>query len=74
MAALAAAIVLTGTAFAADVSKKDAALMAITQRPIRDTALSEGSGEPAWKTIPSWFLGNGSRPDLVVKLIVRARD
>jgi pimeloyl-ACP methyl ester carboxylesterase len=42
--------------FAADVSSEDAALMAATQRPLRDVALNEGSGEPAWKTIPSWFI------------------
>jgi pimeloyl-ACP methyl ester carboxylesterase len=42
--------------FAADVSAEEAALMAATQRPLRDVALNEGSGEPAWKTIPSWFI------------------
>lgn len=42
--------------FAADSSAQDAAAMAATQRPILDTALSESSGEPAWKTIPSWFM------------------
>ncbi|GIF11382.1 alpha/beta fold hydrolase [Actinoplanes teichomyceticus] len=46
--------------FAADVSEKQASLMAVTQRPIRDAALSEGSGDPAWKTIPSWFLVAGA--------------
>ncbi len=30
--------------------------MAATQRPVTDTALAEGSGDPAWKTIPSWFI------------------
>lgn len=42
--------------FAADSSTDDAAAMAVTQRPIVDAALNEPSGEPAWKTIPSWFL------------------
>jgi pimeloyl-ACP methyl ester carboxylesterase len=42
--------------FAADVSAEAAALMAATQRPLNDIALNEGSGEPAWKTIPSWFV------------------
>ena len=28
----------------------------MTQRPIIKTALSEASGAPAWKTIPSWFI------------------
>ncbi|MEV0900992.1 alpha/beta hydrolase [Actinoplanes sp. NPDC049802] len=94
--------------FAADVPARQAALMASTQRPIRDTALGEASGKPAWANIPSWFLLAGadnniplraqkfmaeragsrgtvtveeashavavSRPDTVVKLIVRAAD
>jgi pimeloyl-ACP methyl ester carboxylesterase len=42
--------------FAADVSNSEAALMAATQRPVRDAALTEGAGEAAWHTIPSWFL------------------
>jgi pimeloyl-ACP methyl ester carboxylesterase len=42
--------------FAADVSDADAKLMAATQRPVTDVALNEGATEPAWKTIPSWFV------------------
>ena len=42
--------------FAADVSKKEARLMAATQRPITEAALSEPAGEPAWKTTPAWFV------------------
>jgi pimeloyl-ACP methyl ester carboxylesterase len=42
--------------FAADSSAHDAAIMAVTQRPIVESALNEASGEPAWRTIPSWFL------------------
>lgn len=42
--------------FAADSSAADAAVMAVTQRPITEAALGEASGEPAWKTLPSWFL------------------
>ena len=43
--------------FAADVDAAQAALDAATQRPFRDVALNDGSGpEPAWKTIPSWFV------------------
>jgi pimeloyl-ACP methyl ester carboxylesterase len=30
--------------------------MAAAQRPIRDVALNEGSGTPAWRSIPSWFV------------------
>jgi pimeloyl-ACP methyl ester carboxylesterase len=44
------------TQFAADVPEGDSALMAATQRPVTDAALAEGSGDPAWKTIPSWFI------------------
>ncbi|MET8328349.1 alpha/beta hydrolase [Streptomyces sp. NPDC005181] len=43
-------------AFAADVPAHTADLMAVTQRPGTGTALNEPSGEPAWKTIPSWAL------------------
>jgi pimeloyl-ACP methyl ester carboxylesterase len=42
--------------FAADVPEREARLMAAGQRPITEAALGEGSGTPAWKTIPSWFI------------------
>ena len=42
--------------FAADVSSKEAKLMAGTQRPITEAALTEASGNPAWKSLPSWFI------------------
>jgi pimeloyl-ACP methyl ester carboxylesterase len=42
--------------FIADVPAERAALDAATQRPLSTAALNEGSGEPAWKTIPSWFV------------------
>ena len=45
--------------FAADVPEADAKLMAATQRPIADAGLNDAmnsSGEPAWKSIPSWFI------------------
>jgi pimeloyl-ACP methyl ester carboxylesterase len=42
--------------FAADSSVREAAILAVTQRPIAASALIEPSGEPAWETIPSWFL------------------
>src|SRR5215468_7194731 len=48
--------------FAADVSASTAKVMAVTQRPIMDTAFGEQSGPPAWKTIPSWFIyGTGDK-------------
>jgi pimeloyl-ACP methyl ester carboxylesterase len=42
--------------FAADVAKKEARLMAATQRPITEAALNDPAGEPAWKTTPAWFV------------------
>ena len=44
------------TAFANDLSRSDAAVQAATQRPVALFALSEPSGVPAWKTIPSWYV------------------
>jgi len=43
-------------AFCADCSDATAAVMAATQRPGALATLSEPSGVPAWKTIPSWYL------------------
>jgi pimeloyl-ACP methyl ester carboxylesterase len=44
--------------FAADVPPAQAAVMAATQRPATELALTTGlpTGTPAWKTIPSWFV------------------
>lgn len=42
--------------FAADLPRAKARLMAAGQRPIRDAALKEASGTPAWKHLPSWFV------------------
>ena len=42
--------------FAADSSAEVSAVMGVTQRPIQESAFGEASGEPAWKSIPSWFL------------------
>jgi hypothetical protein len=36
--------------FAADVPDGVASLMAVSQRPLRDVALNEASGSPAWRT------------------------
>lgn len=44
------------TVFAQDIPVDDAQWMAATQRPVTDAALNEASGEPAWKSIPSWFI------------------
>jgi pimeloyl-ACP methyl ester carboxylesterase len=42
--------------FAADVPRKVADLMAVTQRPIAADALEEKATKTAWKTIPSWIM------------------
>jgi pimeloyl-ACP methyl ester carboxylesterase len=43
-------------AFAGDVPRKIADQMQATQRPFSEEAFASLSGEPAWKTIPSWYL------------------
>ncbi|KQY23981.1 alpha/beta fold hydrolase [Rhizobium sp. Root482] len=48
--------------FAHDVSAEQAVLMGAGQRPITEAALTEKSGEPAWKALPSFFIyGDGDR-------------
>lgn len=42
--------------FAADVPEADATLMAATQRPIAEAALTQASGAPAWKNVPAWSI------------------
>ncbi|HEY4074956.1 MAG TPA: alpha/beta hydrolase [Herbaspirillum sp.] len=42
--------------FAADVPLSIAKQMAAEQRPVTEAALNEPATEPAWKTIPSWFV------------------
>jgi pimeloyl-ACP methyl ester carboxylesterase len=42
--------------FAADVPLAKARLMAATQRPVAEEALNEAATDPAWKTIPSWWI------------------
>ena len=42
--------------FCADLSAEQAAADAAAQRPFNTAALHGISGEPAWKTIPSWFI------------------
>ena len=42
--------------FAADVSEEQARLMAATQRPVTEAALTEATGVAAWKTIPSYVI------------------
>lgn len=43
--------------FAADLDASTSELMAVTQRPITETALAEASGDrPLWRSVPSWFI------------------
>jgi pimeloyl-ACP methyl ester carboxylesterase len=44
--------------FAADVPPAQAAVMAATQRPATEAALSQGlpTNPPAWRHLPSWFV------------------
>lgn len=44
--------------FCADLEPGEAALMAATQRPVTEKALTDGLevGEAAWRTKPSWFV------------------
>ena len=42
------------SALANDLPKREAAVLAATQRPIAANALSEQTVAPAWKTIPAW--------------------
>jgi pimeloyl-ACP methyl ester carboxylesterase len=43
-------------AFAPDVPADAAKLAAAAQRPVTDIAFGEAAAEPAWKTVPSWFV------------------
>src|SRR3954449_5256374 len=65
--------------FCADVPAPQAALMASTQRPATQEALTEPSGQtPLWKSVPSWFvIGEEDRiipPDLQRYMAERARS
>ena len=56
--------------FAADVPAEQAAVMAATQRPVTEEALSTGltTDKPAWKTIPSWFIFSDQEMNIPVAL------
>ena len=43
-------------ALAADLPAGQVALLAAAQRPVTDAALGEASGEPAWRSVPAWFI------------------
>ncbi len=63
-------------AFAGDLSERQAALIAATQRPVADAAFSEPNGPPAWKRLPSWtVVATGDRAagtDVVRSMAERA--
>lgn len=42
--------------FAADVTDDEAYLMAAVQKPLALAGFAGAEGEPAWKSIPSWYL------------------
>jgi len=44
------------TAFAGDVDRDTARVMAAAQRPFANAAFESRSGEPAWRSIRSWYL------------------
>ncbi|MGR9172767.1 alpha/beta fold hydrolase [Hyphomicrobiales bacterium] len=55
--------------FAADVPAKAAKLMAATQRPITEAALTEGAPGAAWQTIPSWFIYGDADKNIPAKAL-----
>jgi len=56
--------------FCADVPAAEAALMAATQRPVTQAALTTGlpTDSPGWKTIPSWFVFSDQDLNIPVEL------
>ncbi|GCD99174.1 alpha/beta fold hydrolase [Embleya hyalina] len=56
--------------FCADLYADEAALMAATQRPVTERALTDGlAGEPAWRTVPSWFAFGGRDLNIPAKTL-----
>ncbi len=48
--------------FAADVPVADAALMAVSQRPVVESSLHDAAKSASWRTIPLWFIfGSGDK-------------
>jgi pimeloyl-ACP methyl ester carboxylesterase len=47
---------------AADLPAEEAAVLAVIQRPIAESAFSDPTGPPAWKSVPSWaVVGTGDK-------------
>ena len=63
--------------FAADLPAEQTSLMAATQRPLSALPLSEPTGVPAWKNLPSWaVVSSGDKvigTDAVRSMAERAR-
>lgn len=57
--------------FAADVDEDLATLMAATQRPVTEAALTDNlpTTSPAWRTIPSWFVFGSDDRNIPAELI-----
>ena len=60
-----------GEQFAADVDADLTALMAATQRPVTEAALTDDlqAAEPAWRTLPSWFVFGEDDRNIPAELI-----
>jgi pimeloyl-ACP methyl ester carboxylesterase len=55
--------------------KVEARALAATQRPLTSIALSQKSGAPAWKTIPSWaVIGTADHAIPPAELIAMAKQ
>lgn len=67
-----------GAVFASDVPAQIASVLALTQRPITNSALNEKAPEAlGWKTIPSWYVvgdrDNAIPPAIQLKMATRAK-
>ena len=63
--------------FASGLPAREAAVIAATQRPLAASTLSEPSGTPAWKTIPSWaVIGTADKviPPALLQFMAPARQ
>jgi pimeloyl-ACP methyl ester carboxylesterase len=62
--------------YAADLPETETKLLALTQRPMAERAMTEVSDVAAWKAIPSWFIfgtrDNSIPPDLLAFMAERA--
>jgi pimeloyl-ACP methyl ester carboxylesterase len=60
--------------FASGLPASEAAALAATQRPLAQAAVTEASGKPAWKTVPSWaVVGTSDKVIPPAELLAMAR-